>query len=202
LASILFVLPFVNDYHAAAPRRKCRYLQYAQNEDDNNTFGAGVLTNVSGLDQSVLHRHFLVDPGFPAVLVIFKELQQIIMADALTLLRGYVDSNGPQKEINLEDDDPELTFLTAELLNQRASAHSGSNRLSVGRSTDSTSENPGLLALLHQARQDDIGGSLFQVLSELNSELQLCAGAGERLSYDQYCVLRSRVSKRLRRYIL
>jgi len=122
------------------------------------------------------------------------------MADALTLLRGYVDSNGPQKEINLEDDDPELTFLTAELLSTKAAAHPTSRPLAMGRNVESTGENPGMLALLHQARQDDIGGSLFQVLSELNSELQLCAGAGERLSYDQYCVLRSRVSKRLRRY--
>jgi hypothetical protein len=121
------------------------------------------------------------------------------MANALDLLRGYVDASGPRKEFFLEDDDPELTFLTAELLSQRAAALSPTSRVPRADSGGGSSESPGMLSLLHQARQDEIGGSLFAVLSELNSELQLCAGAGERLRYDQYCVLRSRVSKRLRR---
>jgi len=112
-------------------------------------------------------------------------------AAAFGLLREYVGE--APKEVFLDEDDPKVTFLTAALIGRKKSPP-------LLIYTRRRKESP-LLALLHQTRQDEIGGSLFQVLSELNSELQLCASSGERLSYDAYCILRSRVSRRLRRWL-
>jgi hypothetical protein len=129
---------------------------------------------------------------------------------ALELLREYVKG---QPEVHLDEEDPEVTILTAELLRKRTDANSSSapsatrpmlrlptiTRASTAHSVDPHQQH--MLTLLHQTRQDEIGGSLFQVLSELNSELQQCAGAGEKLSYAAFEVLRGRVSRRLRRWL-
>ena len=123
------------------------------------------------------------------------------------LLRAFVGES--PREVVLDEDDHEVTFLTSALIEKRNGAkqqqgpsNNGPSRLAlpVLRKKQSTAVPP-LLSLLHQTRQDEIGGSLFQVLSELNSELQLCASKGERLEYDEFCLLRSRVSRRLRRWL-
>ena len=121
---------------------------------------------------------------------------------AFDLLREYVGEM--PREIHLDEDDPEVAFLTATKLSQQAPVRSPDQLpplLRPPRSAEASSSSSAMLVLLHQTRQDEIGSSLFQVLSELNSELQKCAGAGERLSYDQYCVLRNRVSRRLKRWL-
>lgn len=111
------------------------------------------------------------------------------MAASFDLLRKFVSSDGQPKRIELESDDPEVVLLFSAYLSKLGNVK--------------RRENPqaDLLNLLHKTRQEEVGGILFQVLSELNSELQLCAGTGERLSYEGYCALRSRVSKRLRRWL-
>jgi len=96
-------------------------------------------------------------------------------------------------------------MLTAELLRKRGGSDVASAPKSMLQlptmTTGAGAQQQYMLTLLHQTRQDEIGGSLFQVLSELNSELQQCAGAGEKLSYAAFEVLRSRVSRRLRRWL-
>jgi hypothetical protein len=105
------------------------------------------------------------------------------------LLKRFVTADGPPKKVELESDDPEVALLFSNYLSKQ------------GKVKHRANPQHDLLNLLHKTRQEEIGGILFQVLSELNSELQLCAGSGEKLSYESYCALRSKVSKRLRRWL-
>lgn len=117
---------------------------------------------------------------------------------AFDLLRQFVQRDGPPQPISLDVSEAEVNILTANILESKRP--SSMDRLSIfGRRASAGSARASLmLQLLHQTRQEEIGSSLFQVLSELNTELQLCAGL---LNYESYCSLRSRVSRRLQRWL-
>ena len=128
---------------------------------------------------------------------------------ALDLLRAFVARDGPAREVSLDDDDGQVTLATAALIQRKKSPPSTTSSLDlkpggpgVGPRQATAVAKAEMLQLLHQCRQDDIGSSLFQVLSELNAELQLWAGTeGEWLTYGGFCALRERVSARLRQWL-